>query len=222
MKVDIAPVSRPKLVRDATVESIRDAIIYGRLQPGTRLVERELCEATGASRTSVREAIRQLEADRLVVVTAHKGPAVAKLTREQAAEIYALRADLEVRLSVAFRRNATPGDVEVLRAMLPEIETAADAADKAALVGIMNRFNGHIMEVSGLGVTSDLLRTLLARISWLRVLSMTQPGRIADSVAEIAEIVDVIGSGRPRDIERAVRRYVSNAGAAALKQIDAV
>lgn len=217
--VGIERIVKPKLVRDATIETIRHAIIHGRLTPGERLIERELCTATGASRASVREAIRQLEADRLVDVTAHKGPTVARLSKAQAAEIYELRADLEARLVRAFCARATPAEIRELRALFGEVKTAAKARDKNALVEIMQRFNGHMMQVSQLEVTSDLLRSLLARISWLRVLAMTAKGRISNSVGEISAIVQAVEKGDPDAAEQATRTYIGNAAQAALKTI---
>ena len=57
---------QPVLVRDSAVRMLRNAIITGEIKSGTRLIERELCEALGVSRGSVREVIRQLEAERLI------------------------------------------------------------------------------------------------------------------------------------------------------------
>ena len=217
--VAIRQIARPKLVRDAALESIKHAIIHGRLEPGERLVERKLCEATGASRASIREVIRQLEADRLVTVTAHRGPAVARLTEAQAEEIYELRADLEARLVRAFCACATDGDVRELYDCFAEIKEAAKAKDKHALVEIMLRFNGHMMQVSGLEVTSDLLKSLLARISWLRVLSMTEPQRISKSVGEIGKILAAVKKRDAVAAEEAVRIYLRNAAQSALLQM---
>ena len=220
---DITPVivkaAQPKLVRDAALESIKEAIIHGRLKPGERLVERKLCEATGVGRSSIREVIRQLEADRLVTVTAHRGPAVARLTLDQAREIYELRADLEARLVRAYCSMASKEDLATLESFLPEIETAGKLHDLHALVSIMQRFNGHMMEVSQLEVTSDLLRVLLARISWLRVLSMSEPTRITRSTAEIRAVVEALKNHDPDAAEVAVRTYTANAGRAALDQL---
>lgn len=218
-KTVIFKAAQPKLVRDAALESIKDAIIHGRLKPGERLVERKLCEATGVSRSSIREVIRQLEADRLVTVTAHRGPAVARLSVEEAREIYELRADLEARLVRGYCEHATDDDLEVLESVLPLIEDAGKRRDTHTLVEIMQRFNGHIMEVSKLQITSDLLRALLARISWLRVLSMSEPTRISNSISEIQLILTALNKRDANAAEQAVRSYIDKAGEAALKQL---
>src|ERR1700754_2706411 len=82
----------PMLIRERAFEQVRDAIISGRLAPGTRLIERELCEAMGISRASVREVIRRLEAERLVDVSPRRGPTVMLLTPKQASGVYGIRA----------------------------------------------------------------------------------------------------------------------------------
>src|SRR5438067_1583646 len=64
------------LVRDEAFDRLRDAIITGHFPPGARLVERELCEAMGVSRTSIREVLRRLEAEKLVRVEPRRGPEV--------------------------------------------------------------------------------------------------------------------------------------------------
>ena len=85
----------PPLRRDQAFDRLRDAIITGHFAPGARLIERELCEAMGVSRTSIREVLRRLEAEQLIEVEPRRGPIVARLTRKQVAEIYDVRALLE-------------------------------------------------------------------------------------------------------------------------------
>ena len=91
----------PVLIRERAFDEIRDAIISGRIEPGTRLIERELCEALKISRASVREVLRRLEAERLVSVEPRRGPIVMVLSVEEAGEIYEIRAMLE---SLVIRR----------------------------------------------------------------------------------------------------------------------
>ncbi|HWD15746.1 MAG TPA: GntR family transcriptional regulator, partial [Casimicrobiaceae bacterium] len=89
----VGPIAAP--VRSQTVGNLRNAILTGRFAPGARLVEAELCRLLGVSRPSVREALRQLEAERLVVITPFKGPAVARIEWPEAEQIYEVRALLE-------------------------------------------------------------------------------------------------------------------------------
>src|ERR1700719_4244153 len=82
-------------VRAMVAQKLREAIMSGTLKPGQRLVERELCEMTGVSRPSIREALRLLEADGLVSTVPHRGPVVSTISLEEARQLYAARAVLE-------------------------------------------------------------------------------------------------------------------------------
>src|SRR6202044_153255 len=86
---------RPETLRHQVENVLRQAITSGRFAPGARLIERELCETLGVSRTSVREALRRLEAEKLVRSVPHKGPVVAIMSKQEATELYAIRGLLE-------------------------------------------------------------------------------------------------------------------------------
>lgn len=210
----------PTLIREHALKGLRDAIISGHFSPGTRLVERELCEAMGISRTSVREVLRQLEAERLVVVQPRRGPTVARVSRKQAVEIYEIRAMLEAMLMRRFAEKATDAEIATFRSIFEEVIPASERNDVRELVAIMTRFLGHVMEVVDNEIVSDILQQLLARISVLRATSISRPGRLAESVVELRAIVEAV---ERRDADAAARwamTYVENARDAALEQLD--
>src|SRR6266852_874025 len=82
-------------VRSMVTQKLREAIMSGTLKRIQRLVERELCEMTGVSRPSIREALRLREADGLVNTVPHRGPVVSIISVEEATPLYASRAVLE-------------------------------------------------------------------------------------------------------------------------------
>jgi len=207
------------LIRERALETVRSAIISGQFPPGARLTERELCDRLGVSRTIVREVIRRLESERLIHVTAHRGPRVARLTAKTAREIYDLRAELEVLLVRDFIARASNSHVRELRNHLAEIRKAAGTEDVAALVEIMDRFYRTLITGSGNEVAADILETLHARISRLRVLAMAQPGRISRSVGEIRLIINAMAHRDNEAAEAATRAYIAAACEAALHQI---
>jgi DNA-binding GntR family transcriptional regulator len=90
------------------------------------LVERELCEATTASRATVREALRQLESEGLIVSTNGRGSAVATLSADAARQIYGVRSQLEGLAGRLFAQRATDSDRRALRTALIHIEAAGD------------------------------------------------------------------------------------------------
>src|SRR6187399_1033212 len=118
----ISSVAAP--VRQQVLASFRSAILSGRFQPGDRLIEKELCELTGASRTSVREALRQLETEGLVDMVPNKGPIVASIDPQQARSIYQVRAALESLAGSLFATNATPAQIRMLEGAVADLSAA--------------------------------------------------------------------------------------------------
>src|ERR1700761_7225303 len=104
---------------------LRSAITGGRFQTGERLVERELCEMLGVSRPSLREALRQLEAEELVTLVPNRGPIVSEVSIDEAREIYEVRAMLEGLAARLFVRRASNADIAALRKALHELKKAA-------------------------------------------------------------------------------------------------
>lgn len=209
----------PVLVRERAFEQIWDAIISGRLAPGTRLIERELCEALGISRASVREVIRRLEAEKLVVVAPRRSPVVVTLTADQASEIYEIRAMLEALVVRRFTERAGIADIAALDAVFAEVRQAAAEHAIGRIILLMQRFNALLLRVAGHAAARDMLAHLDARISWLRVRSMAMPGRLSTSIEEIGSVIDAM---RARDANRAavlMQRSVFGARDAAVAQL---
>ncbi len=88
---------------EGLVDAVREAILTGRYAPGTRLVQEELAEAFGMSRIPLREALRRLEGEGLVVITPNRGAIVRPLAPKDIVDLYELRLALE---SLALRRAA--------------------------------------------------------------------------------------------------------------------
>ena len=98
---------KPATLRSRVEEYLRSSIMEGRMKGGERLREQELCEQLGISRSTLREALRTLEAERLISIEPHRGPTVIRITEKAAGP--ALRALLEGFAAHEFaRRPATP------------------------------------------------------------------------------------------------------------------
>lgn len=121
-------------------ERIRQAIVEGRLAPGTRLVEQRLATEFGLSRTPVREALRRLEASGLVRTEMNRGAMVRPITREDIEDLYELRAHLE---KLAAARAATRATAEERQA----IHAAAQRFDESVSAGSAHRIDS-MREVS--------------------------------------------------------------------------
>jgi DNA-binding GntR family transcriptional regulator len=182
------------------VGNLRNAILTGRFAAGARLVEAELCRLLGVSRPSVREALRQLEAERLVVITPFKGPAVATIDWPEAEQIYEVRALLEGQAAYLFATRASKEQVAAMRSALKHFEDAVRKNDAEGRLLHTDEFYNVMLKGSGNIVIGDLLTGLHARINLLRARSMSQQGRSRESTGELRRIVSAIVA---RDAETA-------------------
>jgi DNA-binding GntR family transcriptional regulator len=210
----------PPLRRDQALERLRDAIITGHFAPGARLIERELCEAMGVSRTSIREVLRRLEAEQLIEVEPRRGPIVARLSRKQVEEIYEVRALLEAAVVRRFALEASVEDIAELRRIYDKLSVVRGQGDVSAIVSTTRQFSEHMMGIVNHELINDIHQKLIARISVSRVFAISHPGRLEQSARELAIVMDAI---ERRDAELAAQSltiYVRNAGEAALKRLD--
>lgn len=111
-------------------EVLRGAILEGTLRPGEAVVETELAEQAGVSKTPVREALRLLAHDGFVNVLARRGYVVKPLVLEEVAEIYALRSLLEPRIAAQAARRCAPSQLVRLRAVVDRYTAATDRREE--------------------------------------------------------------------------------------------
>lgn len=200
-------------------EKLRKAIAVGRFRPGERLIERELCELIGVGRTSVREALRQLEAEGLITSFPHRGPVVSTISLEETRQLYAVRAVLEGFCGRAFAEHGTDAQIASLEVAVREFENAAAHGDHAALIDSKTQFYEALMEGSGNIFIKQMLTGLHNRITQLRVTSMSQPGRLEQSVREIQQICAAIAAHEPGLAETLCKSHVERASIVALKRL---
>lgn len=207
-------------LRHQVLETLRNAIVNGDFAPGSRLVERELCERTGVSRTAVREALRQLESEGLVETIANRGPIVARLTKANGIGIYEVREALESLLGGLFAERASDAQVRQLKAIAERLSKAYASGNVPNILKLKAEFYGKIMEGAASPVAEQMFRTILARANALRAISLSQPNRAAASFTEIEAIVNAIALRDREGTERAIRIHVAKAGQAAIGGID--
>lgn len=179
-------------LRQQATDKIRETILSGRFAPGQKLLERELMSQLGVSRTVLREALQHLQAEGLISIIPHRGPMVAKITAEEARDIYQVRQNLESLAGEGFARNATDNQVHQLRAAL-EYLRSPDASNTAeSLLTAKNKFYSILMSGCGNQVVGQLLTQLNNRVTLLRRMSLSHPGRLQNTIDELEEIVSAI------------------------------
>jgi DNA-binding GntR family transcriptional regulator len=208
----------PSLIRSQVADYLRQAIVSRRLLPGQLLVERELCQATTASRGSVREALRQLESEGLVVSEPGRGTSVATLSQAQARHIYEVRAPLEGLAGRLFALNALAAHQAQLAGA---VERMADLVESPTeLLAAKEDFYEALLAGGGNPELKRVLDLLHRRVTLTRVRSLAVTGRPAESVREMRTILKAATEGDPDETERLCVEHIHNAAAAAWGEED--
>lgn len=217
LSMRVAPIAAP--VRQQVAEVLRAAITSGRFVPGQRLVERDLCQLTGVSRASVREALRQLETEGLIHTQPNRGPSVSRLSRQDAASIYQIRGALEALAAQLFAMHADDGQVAELEAAVETLEEAYKGRDVERIVEAKRRFYDVLVNGSGNSMIASVLNTMNARITMLRRVSLASPERWPASIREIRAVLKAIKKRDPDGAFNASLSHIQRAAKVALESL---
>jgi DNA-binding GntR family transcriptional regulator len=187
---------------------ILDAIDRGDYRPGDRLVESDLAERFGVSRTPIREALQRLETQSMLSRDG-RSLIVAALDHNQMAELYVVRAELEGLAARLASRHATPEEIRVLRDMVAE--DRALLGDPRALARANRRFHGQIHRASHNRYLVQQLDLVHRSMALLASTSLAAEGRGAAALDEHDRIVDAIAAGDGEAAAAALRAHISKA-----------
>jgi DNA-binding GntR family transcriptional regulator len=220
-KPRLTPLKQPAApLRTQIIASLRKAIELGFLAPGTRLVEKDLCEQLGVSRTSLREALRELQSEGILEHTATRGLAVSAISREDATNVYRIRAVLEALIVEQFIEKADDGAVAALARDADALKIAYRSAELEQIVVAKRAFYDRICTGADNPVAFDIISRLILRTSSLRAPSLLRKQRQHESIKEIDALVRFI---QQRDIAAARKMaaaHVDHAARSALGATD--
>lgn len=216
---DLRIVENPTLVREHALDKLRNAISRGLYPPGHRLVERELCEALGVSRTSVREALRQLQAENLIEVGKRRNITVAVISSKDAEDIYLLREMLETTAVKRFVANADENALKKLQRIHKDLRKVIHKGDVRELAIMAGEFYETILNGSGSKVIADMARQLLTRVNYLRMRSMSEPGRLEEGIHEWDRLMEAIQAGNATGAAKAMGDHLAAARKAVVAKL---
>ncbi|WP_417718969.1 GntR family transcriptional regulator [Salipiger sp.] len=148
---------------ERVADYLREGIISGKFPRGSKLKQAELAEMIGTSITPVREAIKLLEAEGFILGTSHRGAVVAPFDIDATEEIVDLRVTLECKLALRAMGKLTSEQVQELRGLQDQLETAASAGDRDSVRTINYRFHEVLYLAAELPQTLRFVRALWAR-----------------------------------------------------------
>lgn len=193
---------------DRAYAAIRAALLAGEHEPGARLMEEDLAEALGVSRTPVREALRRLAAEGLVEFVANRGAQVVAWSEQDLREIYGLRALLEGQAArmAADRIDAT--GVARLRALVTAMDRAARAGDRVAVSEANAEFHRAVWDIAGNRRLAAMVAGLVQTPMVQRTFQRYRPADLRRSLGQHRELVDALEAADPAWAEAVMRSHI--------------
>ena len=183
-------------------DAIKEGIISGKYKTGEQLVERNLCEALGISRTPVREALIALTEEGLLKMDSGRGVFVAKLKFEDMAELYDLRESLECLAVKLMVDRATPDEKQVLKKMFDEEKECLEKGDYDKFMHLDMDFHKQIAAFSRNKRLYAMLNSIYAPISMMAFMTKDEPKVQTSAISGHQALMDAIMAG---DTEKAVK-----------------
>ncbi|MFM9970902.1 MAG: GntR family transcriptional regulator [Burkholderiales bacterium] len=190
----LAELEGPTPVRAQLAQRLRSFITDGTYRPGDRMTERELCERLRVSRPSVREALRQLEAEGLIDILPNRGPVVREISAADVLELWEVRVALETLIARRFAVHGTEKQIDALEQAIHDFDAALRSQD----VGVIKTTKTEFFEAFAAGANNSMLaayfRQVNVRLSFLWSSSLMFPGRPAESIGEFISLLGAIRS----------------------------
>lgn len=193
-------------------DALRQAVVGGDLRPGSRINESEVAAVCQMSRGPIREALRMLQQEGLVVLKPRRGAFVKVLTPKEARDIYVAKSLIYGFAVRDVTRSRSEPDLDILGGYLGRMERAAARSNLARYLEASEAFQASVMTATGNEVLVGLYRGLDQYIHLLRSVTLSAPGRLAVSLAYHRSLLDAMRRGDADAAERLVREHLERTG----------
>ena len=206
-------------LRDVVFNTLRRAILTGQLKPGERLMEVHLAHKLGVSRTPIREAIRKLELEGLVIMIPRRGAEVARITEKSLKDVLEVRRALDA-LSVELACDRiTEEDMKRLLQACQDFEKAAKGKDASVIAKADVALHDIIVEATGNQRLAQLVNNLSEQMYRYRFVYIKEESKHDMLVAEHREIYESIASRDKERAARAAKLHIDNQEKSIIRQI---
>ena len=182
-------------LRDVVFNTLRQAILRGELKPGERLMEIQLANKLGVSRTPIREAIRKLELEGLVLMIPRKGAEVAEITEKNMRDVLEVRKALEELAVQLACEKITDEEIEEMKKAAEEFRMILKNKDITEIAEADVRFHDIIYMATDNQKLILLLNNLREQMYRYRVEYLKREEAYPQLIAELAEIIVYISNG---------------------------
>ncbi|WP_027405762.1 GntR family transcriptional regulator [Anaerovibrio sp. RM50] len=209
-------------LREVVCETLRDAIRKGKLKPGERLMEIQLAEDLGVSRTPVREAIRKLELEGYVIMMPRRGTYVANLSIRDVNEVFEIRTSLDSLASGLAAERITEEELERLQRLLVAIGGYIEENDMDKIVECDTEFHDLLYQASRNSRLVGIIFNLREQLTRFRSTSMAFPGRLKATLEEHRRIVEAIAQGDVAEARAAAEYHMEKSEQTLLESMEAM
>jgi DNA-binding GntR family transcriptional regulator len=217
VKGRLASLQQPSTsLRSRIIQSLRRAIETGVLEPGARLVERDLCEQLQVSRTSLREALGELQAEGILTYSPTRRLSVSVISRTDAENAYRIRAVMEALVVEQFVERARDTELEALVEESRRLKSAYRSGDVERMLIEKRAFYDRICSGARNPMAFDIINRLILRTSALRRRSLMRKQRQQQSIKEIDVLIEAILKGDVKAAREAAMQNVAHSASSAL------
>ena len=194
-------------LREVVCETLREAIRSGVLKPGERLMEIQLADELGVSRTPVREAMRKLELEGYVIMLPRRGTYVANISIRDINEVFEIRTTLDALANGLAAERITEEELEQLERLLVSIGENIETRNMKKVVEDDMEFHDILYKASRNQRLVGIISNLREQMTRFRSMSMSYPGRLKKTLEEHSRLVEAIAQ---RDVELAQKLAVEH------------
>ncbi len=208
-------------LRDVVFNTLRDAILRGELVPGERLMEIQLAEQLGVSRTPIREAIRKLELEGLVLMIPRKGAEVARISEKNLRDVLEVRRSLEELASELACQRITDEQIAELEAAQQRFIEAVDNGDATQIAETDEAYHDVIYNATNNDRLVQILNNLREQMYRYRLEYIKDESKRQILVVEHDQILKSIKNRHVEEARRSMREHIDNQEITILQNIRA-
>lgn len=197
-------------LRELVLTSLREAIFNGTLKPRERLMEVQLAQELGVSRTPVREALRKLEQEGFINIIPRKGAYVAELSLKDIEDVFEIRIALEGLAASLCAERITGEELRELERLLLAKEIYIQHQDLQQVVVVDGDFHATLYQGSHNARLKNILENLRDQIQRYRTTSLSFPGRMDISLKEHRQILQAITKGDGAKASLLLQEHLQN------------